>query len=102
MRLGGGGARSALWRQIQADVYGRDIEIVEADEGAAYGAAILAGVGVKMWPNVDEACDSVVRVAKRVKPIANNVAAMNQAYTEYRRLYPALHNVFMHAEGTPA
>jgi xylulokinase len=102
VRLGGGGARSALWRQIQADVYGRDIEIVEAEEGAAYGAAILAGVGVKMWPNVDEACDSVVRVAKRVKPIANNVAAMNQAYTEYRRLYPALHNVFMHAEGTPA
>jgi xylulokinase len=102
VRLGGGGARSALWRQIQADVYGRDIEIVEAEEGAAYGAAILAGVGVKMWPNVDEACDSVVRVAKRVKPIPNNVAAMNQAYAEYRRLYPALHNVFMHAEGTPA
>ena len=47
IRLGGGGARSPLWRQIQADVYGHEVEIVEAEEGAAYGAAILAGVGAK-------------------------------------------------------
>src|SRR3981189_2372275 len=45
IRLGGGGARSPLWRQIQADVYGRAVETVEAEEGAAYGAALLAGVG---------------------------------------------------------
>jgi len=102
VRLGGGGARSELWRQIQADVYGRDVEIVEAEEGAAYGAAILAGVGVKMWPSVDAACDSVVRVAKRVKPITKDVAAMNQAYAAYRRLYPALRNVFVQADGTIA
>jgi xylulokinase len=102
VRLGGGGARSDLWRQIQADVYGRDIEIVEAEEGAAYGAAILAGVGVKMWPSVDVACDSVVRVAKRVRPMANNVSAMNQTYAAYRRLYPALRDVFVHADGTIA
>ena len=102
VRLGGGGARSELWRQIQADVYGRDVEIVEAEEGAAYGAAILAGVGVKMWPSVDEACDSVVRIAKRVKPIASDVTVMNQAYAAYRRLYPALRNVFVHADGTIA
>ena len=62
MRLGGGGARSALWRQIQADVYGRPVEIVEAEEGAAYGAALLAGVGGGVWRTVDEACDAVVRV----------------------------------------
>ncbi|HEX8351491.1 MAG TPA: xylulokinase, partial [Pyrinomonadaceae bacterium] len=49
IRLGGGGARSALWRQIQADVYGREVELVEADEGAAYGAALLAGVGGGAW-----------------------------------------------------
>jgi xylulokinase len=102
VRLGGGGARSNLWRQIQADVYGRDVEVVEAEEGAAYGAAILAGVGVKMWPSVDAACDSVVRVAKRVKPIAENVTSMNHSYAAYRRLYPALRSVFMQADGTPA
>jgi xylulokinase len=45
IRLGGGGARSALWRQIQADIYGQPVETVSAEEGAAYGAAILAGVG---------------------------------------------------------
>src|SRR5918911_1691513 len=68
VRLGGGGARSPLWRQIQADVYGREVETVEAEEGAAYGAALLAGVGAGAWGTVDEACDSVVRVAQRVRP----------------------------------
>ena len=68
IRLGGGGARSPLWRQIQADVYGHEVEIVEAEEGAAYGAAILAGVGAKIWPSVDAACDAVVRVVDRVAP----------------------------------
>src|ERR1700687_5031334 len=66
IRLGGGGARSPLWRQIQADVYGHDVEIVEAEEGAAYGAAILAGVGAGVWPTVDAACQSVVRVRQRI------------------------------------
>ena len=54
VRLGGGGARSALWRQIQADVYGYPAEIVEAEEGAAYGAALLAGVGGGVWPSVED------------------------------------------------
>ena len=94
IRLGGGGARSPLWRQIQADVYGRTVEIVEAEEGAAYGAAILAGVGAKLWPTVDAACAAVVRVADRVPPVAANVAAMNSGYARYRRIYPAMKTVF--------
>ena len=68
VRLGGGGARSALWRQIQADVYGYPVEIVEAEEGAAYGAALLAGVGGAVWRTVEDACDAVVRVATRIAP----------------------------------
>jgi xylulokinase len=55
IRLGGGGARSALWRQIQADVYGHEVETVEAEEGAAYGVAILAGVAAGAWPSVEAA-----------------------------------------------
>ncbi len=94
IRLGGGGARSPLWRQIQADIYGHEVEIVEAEEGAAYGAAILAGVGAKIWPSVDAACDSVVRVKERVQPIAANVAAMKSAYAAYRRVYPAMKSIF--------
>jgi len=94
IRLGGGGARSPLWRQIQADVYGHEVEIVEAEEGAAYGAAILAGVGAKIWPSVDAACDSVVRVVDRVQPNAANVAVMRSAYAAYRRVYPAMKSIF--------
>ena len=102
IRLGGGGARSNVWRQIQADVYGHEVEIIEAEEGAAYGAAILAGVGVNLWPSVDEACDSVVRVATRVKPRPDDVATMNRSYAAYRRMYPALRSIAGQASGMPA
>jgi xylulokinase len=94
IRLGGGGARSPLWRQIQADVYDHEVEIVEAEEGAAYGAAILAGVGAKIWPSVDAACESVVRVVERVRPDVPNVAVMNSSYKVYRRVYPAMKSIF--------
>jgi xylulokinase len=94
IRLGGGGARSPLWRQIQADVYDREVEIVEAEEGAAYGAAILAGVGAKIWPSVDAACDSVVRVASRTQPHRANAEVMQKNYAAYRRIYPAMRSIF--------
>ncbi len=94
IRLGGGGARSPLWRQIQADVYNHEVEIVEAEEGAAYGAAILAGVGAKIWPSVDAACDSVVRIASRTQPNAANAEVMQKNYAAYRRIYPAMKSIF--------
>ena len=90
VRLGGGGARSALWRQIQADVYGYPVEIVEAEEGAAYGAALLAGVGGGTWRTVDAACDAVVRVASRVAPNPQTQAVLSARYDAFRALYPAL------------
>lgn len=90
IRLGGGGARSPLWRQIQADVYDHEVEIVAAEEGAAYGAAILAGVGAGGWKSVDEACDGVVRVASRVAPNLEDSRTMQSAYRTYRNIYPAL------------
>ncbi len=90
VRLGGGGARSPLWRQIQADVYGYETEIVEAEEGAAYGAAILAGVGAGAWPGVEAACAAIVRVAARVAPDAAVRPALDAAYARFGRVYPAL------------
>jgi len=93
IRLGGGGARSPLWRQIQADVYGHAVEIVEAEEGAAYGAAILAGVGAGLWPSVDVACHAAVRVASRVNPQPSAVAALNTSYSAFRRVYPATREI---------
>jgi xylulokinase len=94
IRLGGGGARSPLWRQIQADVYAHEVEIVAAEEGAAYGAAILAGTGVGAWSSVDEACDKVVRVASRIPLNQTNSKTLQQNYRTYRNIYPALHEVF--------
>lgn len=94
VRLGGGGARSRLWRQIQADVYGREVETVEAEEGAAFGAAILAGVGAKAWPSVAAATGEIVRVADRVRPDAASTAQMEKSYAAYRRVYPATRWIF--------
>ena len=100
IRLGGGGARSPLWRQIQADIYGRAVEIVEAEEGAAYGAAILAGVGAGMWSSVDAACHAAVRVASRVNPQPASVATLNASYSAFRRIYPATREIFNSQSGT--
>lgn len=93
IRLGGGGARSGLWRQIQADIYGQRVEIVEAEEGAAYGAAMLAGVGAKAWPSVEAACNGVVRVAGNTSPNSKDLPVMEQAYVVYRRIYPAMKSI---------
>ena len=98
VRLGGGGARSPLWRQIQADVYRRDCEIVQVEEGAAFGAAILAGVGAGAWPSVDAASAAIVRVARTIEP-GSDAAVMNERYAAYRRVYPALRAI---SDGRPA
>jgi xylulokinase len=93
IRLGGGGARSPLWRQIQADVYGREVEIVEAEEGAAYGAAILAGVGAGRWNTVDAACNEIVRTAGRTQPQPAAEERMAEQYESYRLMYDAIRSV---------
>jgi xylulokinase len=94
VRVGGGGARSAVWRQIQADTYGRAVERVQAEEGAAYGAAILAGVGSGLWRTVDDACDAVVRAAGRTEPDTRAVPVMRARYEQFTRIYPALRTIY--------
>jgi xylulokinase len=93
IRLGGGGARARVWRQIQADVYGREVELVEADEGAAYGAALLAGVGGGAWTSVDDACEAAVRVRSRTQPDAEGARVMDERYKIFRAIYPALRRI---------
>jgi xylulokinase len=93
IRLGGGGAKSRLWRRIQADVYGQPVEILEADEGAAFGAAILAGVGYGAWDSVDQACETTIRVSETVDPDRESVEKLNRNYEVYKQLYPALRPV---------
>jgi xylulokinase len=91
IRLGGGGARSPLWQQIQADVYGHPVELLAAEEGGAFGAALLAGVGIGVWPTVEAACAATVKVAQEIQP--KNAATMNESYANFRRLYPALREI---------
>jgi xylulokinase len=91
IRLGGGGARGALWRQIQADVYGRAVERLEAEEGGAFGAALLAGTGVGAWESVEAACDATVRAAEVIEP--RHAVSMDKGYKAYRRMYPALREI---------
>jgi xylulokinase len=91
VRLGGGGARGPLWRQIQADVYGQPVELLAAEEGGAFGAALLAAVGVAAWPSVEDACAATVHVAQTIQP--KDAAAMDAAYARFRRVYPALREI---------
>ncbi|WP_158751903.1 xylulokinase [Acidobacterium sp. S8] len=90
VRLGGGGARGPLWRSIQASVYGYPSDILEAEEGAAFGAALLAGVGAGAWPDTDAACATAIRVAEQIAPEASEERSYADGYKMYRRLYPAL------------
>jgi xylulokinase len=93
LRLGGGGARSPVWRQIQAEVYGRAVEMAAVEEGAAYGAALLAGVGGGAWASVDAACEAAIRIAARIQPDPAAVHHMTARYHEYRKLYPAIKGI---------
>jgi xylulokinase len=93
VRASGGGAKSALWRQILADVLDAELVTVNTTEGAAYGAALLAGVGAGAWPDVDAACEACVTVTGSTSPQPEMAAIYEPFYAQYRRLYPALKEV---------
>jgi len=90
IRLGGGGARGELWRKIQAGVYGQTVEVLTAEEGGAFGCAMMAGVAAGHWKNLDEACGQAIQVAQRIAPDAGDVAAYKAGYAKWRKVYPAL------------
>jgi xylulokinase len=90
VRASGGGARSDLWRQILADVFDTELVVINVTEGAAYGAALLAGVGAGIYGDVLEACGQAIRVVKRTTPNRENSALYGRFYPVYRALYAAL------------
>ncbi len=90
IRASGGGGKSSLWRQIQADVFGRAVVTVNAAEGPAYGAALLAGVGTGVWSSVEEACDATVKITSHVQPQTEAQAVYQRYYPLYRELYTRL------------
>jgi len=93
VRLGGGGARGPLWRQIQADIYAHTCDVLVAEEGGAFGAALLAGVGGGGWPSVEAACATAIEVAGQIEPDARAVKRYAQGYKGFRQVYPALKGV---------
>jgi xylulokinase len=93
IRLGGGGARSRVWCRIQADVYGQGTETLRTDEGAAFGAALLAGVGIGVWKSVDEACEKTILLDESFEPDLESVAVLDRQFDNYRKLYPLLRSI---------
>lgn len=94
VRLSGGGARSPFWRQLQADIYGRPTATINAQEGPAYGVAILAGVGTGIWRNVPQACKAVIRETERRKADLNQARRYGRHHRQYQRLYKTLEQDF--------
>lgn len=94
IRASGGGARSRFWRQLQADIYDKPIVTTNAEEGPAYGAALLAGVGTGAWSTVEEACRACIKERGRVKPVPRRAAAYARHYDVYTRLYEDLKDRF--------
>jgi xylulokinase len=94
VRISGGGAKSLLWQQILADVFDSELVTVNTTEGAAYGAALLAGVGDGCWPSVDAACEATIRITGKVEPNSEAARRYEDVYSIYRGLYPALRASF--------
>ncbi|HSM44879.1 MAG TPA: FGGY-family carbohydrate kinase, partial [Acidimicrobiia bacterium] len=93
IRASGGGTRSAVWRQILADVLESRIDTVSTEEGAAYGAALLGLVGAGRFSSASAAADACVRVEPAASP-SDDSGAYREWHTRYRELYPALRPTF--------
>jgi len=102
IRISGGGARSKLWRQLQADIYRGAVRTVSSGEGPAFGVALLAGVGTGVWASVPEACDATIRTVSETKPNKKTVALYDRLYPEYGQLYRSLKGDFRRIAGMHA
>ena len=94
VRAIGGGARSRLWRRIQADVFDTPVTSVAPAGGPAYGAAMMAAVGAEMFGSIGEAADRWVSVEDRIEPDRRRVETYDELYEAYHRLYPSLKGRF--------
>lgn len=99
IRVSGGGARSAFWRQLQADIYGQDVVTINTEEGPAYGVALLAAAGTGAYSDVTEACAATIRVRETTKTNAAAADKYNAAYPVYRQLYQSLKQDFQTIQG---
>ncbi|MBI3463060.1 MAG: xylulokinase [Planctomycetes bacterium] len=94
IRLSGGGARSPFWRQLQADIYGHKVVTINAEEGPAYGVALLAMVGTGAYDSIAEACDATIRVVSETVPDRRTVLLYHRSYPVFDSLYQSLRASF--------
>ena len=94
IRASGGGARSGLWRQIQADAFGRKVVTINSEEGPAYGVALLAAVGAGEYKDIAEACAATIRVVSQTAPKAAAKKVYDAAFPVYQQLYRSLKGDF--------
>jgi len=94
IRASGGGTKGALWRQILANVLQAELVTVNTTEGAAFGAALLAGVGAGRWPDVPAACQAAVHLTGQTQPDPTQIEVYTRAFPIYQELYPALQSIF--------
>jgi xylulokinase len=90
LRIGGGATRSALWNQIQADVYGRPVETLHVSESTVLGAALLGGVGAGVFASIDEGVQAMVRVTRQIEPDAARHRFYQDLYQAYAQAYEGL------------
>jgi xylulokinase len=94
VRVSGGGGRSPLWRQLQADMFGCEVQVINSSEGPALGVALLAGVGTGLYKNVAEACDTAIKVTKIYKANEECTRTYLKNHMLYKELYEALKDKF--------
>jgi sugar (pentulose or hexulose) kinase len=90
--VGGGGARSALWLQIHADVLKRPIHLTRESESCALGSAMAAAVGAGIFPSFDEASRAMVKIERTIEPKPANAAVYDDLFARYVRTYEALYS----------
>ncbi|MFC1565155.1 xylulokinase [candidate division KSB1 bacterium] len=94
IRLSGGGSRSELWRQMQADIYNTESAVINIDEGPAFGAALLAASGTGYFSSVEEACRESIKVVSYYNPDPETAVAYKDHYDIYHSLYKKLKITF--------
>lgn len=95
----GGGSKSQLWRQIQADVFGQDVVTINAEQGPAYGVALLAAVGAGAFKNIEQACDATIFPVKTTKLDKTAAKVYDRGFPLYQQLYRSLKKDFAAISG---
>ena len=90
----GGGAKSPLWKRLVANILNVEVDVPMSEEGPGFGAAILAAVGCGEYESVEDAAKSIIKIKEKIKPEADLVVKYEEKYQKFKRIYPALKDVF--------